>query len=119
MARIEWVTQSMCRTFRLRDGDAGWKQLGQLFDTKLGQLFDINVVIVETVGRGRWGDGEYLISQHHTQAGATMGTVEGHRSKHLCKVDSSENLREGEAPAEPTVQWFGRSLTLPSNELLR
>ena len=39
--------------------------------------------------------------------------------KHLCKVDSIENLREGEAPAEPTVQWFGRSLTLPSNELLR
>ena len=37
----------------------------------------------------------------------------GHRSKHLCKVDSIENLREGEAPAEPTVQWFGRSLTLP------
>ena len=26
--------------------------------------------------------------------------------------------REGEAPAEPTVQRFGRSLTLPSNEFV-
>ncbi|MCY2983047.1 MAG: hypothetical protein NTY15_05345 [Planctomycetota bacterium] len=64
-----------------------------------------------------------------------------HPCKYLCKVNSIENLREGEAregearegearevearegearegeaPAEPTVQRFGRSLTLPSNE---
>ena len=41
------------------------------------------------------------------------------RHKHLCKVNSFENIREGEAPAEPMVQWFDRSLTLPGNELLR
>ena len=48
-----------------------------------------------------------------------MGAVEGHRCKHLCKVFSIENRREGEAPAEPVVQRFGRNLTLPSNEFAR
>ncbi len=42
----------------------------------------------------------------------------GHPSKHLCNGECIGNHREGEAPAELTTQWFGRSLTLPSNELV-
>ena len=33
----------------------------------------------------------------------------GHRSKHLCKINSMENLREGEAPAELATIQIGKS----------
>ncbi len=37
----------------------------------------------------------------------------GHRSKHLCNLESIGNQWESEAPAELFTPRFGRSLTLP------
>jgi hypothetical protein len=37
-----------------------------------------------------------------------------HRFRHLCNARSPKNIWEGEAPAEPTVQRFGRARLLPS-----
>ena len=45
---------------------------------------------------------------------------QGHRFKHhLYKAESSENLREGEAPAELSKLRFGRQFMLRGNEFVK
>ena len=41
-----------------------------------------------------------------------------HPRKHLCNAESIENQWKSEAPAELATPWFGRSLTLPANEMV-